>query len=532
MDFHHGFSRFLIRDGTQELITLPPNIHWMVVKSENKFNDLLNLLERINQPALIFVNTREEVDILTNQLKSEMLPVAGCHHHSLRDTLINQIKKLSENKIETLVCTYEVGEILRNGTLSLSGADFPHPNLVVQYVFPLKLSYIFEEGQMAGKNGHPAYSALFFQRKDRDDIEFRLEAVYPPLTAFSYVIKILRQKWHKNALPTGAGTLVIPWDSFIPPKYASVSECFCESILSFLKYYRFLDTFTIERLNKRVRIRLRPGQMDPIIYAKIERMKSEAFLYLDEVEEYIFAPTCRIYSLLNILGKAVPEPHCGHCDLCTIREKEWRLKKYDQTFVQSILMCVAEVREKFGRSTIIDVAMGKNSRNVRQFRLTAAPSYGSLKGRDRKQLNAVIHSLIGDGFLSLRRGLYPTLELTHWGRQVLEGKEIREIQLPKLIDKLRPEEYHIDLFELLRTVRSRLAKKFNLPTFQIFPDRVLQEMAIKLPANLAELGSISGIGKTKLEEFGTYFLTAIIRYKEQNIFSQDNQSGGQFNAKR
>ena len=66
-----------------------------------------------------------------------------------------------------------------------------------------------------------------------------------------------------------------------------------------------------------------------------------------------------------------------------------------------------------------------------------------------------------------------------------------------------------DVFTRLVELRRDLAKTANIPTYVVFKDSTLREMADKRPTNLEEFSTISGVGKTKLEKYGEIFLSVI-----------------------
>ena len=49
----------------------------------------------------------------------------------------------------------------------------------------------------------------------------------------------------------------------------------------------------------------------------------------------------------------------------------------------------------------------------------------------------------------------------------------------------------------------------GVPTYVVFQDRALLEMAEKRPQTLDAFSRIKGVGKTKLEKYGDIFLSAI-----------------------
>ena len=64
-------------------------------------------------------------------------------------------------------------------------------------------------------------------------------------------------------------------------------------------------------------------------------------------------------------------------------------------------------------------------------------------------------------------------------------------------------------FETLRAVRTQLAKASNVPAYLVLSDRSLKELCTALPATVADLDSVHGFGKVKIEKFGQAFLDAL-----------------------
>ena len=69
-----------------------------------------------------------------------------------------------------------------------------------------------------------------------------------------------------------------------------------------------------------------------------------------------------------------------------------------------------------------------------------------------------------------------------------------------------------DLYQLLRTLRTKVARKEGLPPFMIFSDKTLQEIARLRPTNQTEFMKISGVGKQKLTQYGDLFLDEVRNY--------------------
>lgn len=76
--------------------------------------------------------------------------------------------------------------------------------------------------------------------------------------------------------------------------------------------------------------------------------------------------------------------------------------------------------------------------------------------------------------------------------------------------------YDTELFEILKTLRKKLAKEKNLPPYVIFQDPSLEEMATTYPSSQEEMAQINGVGMGKVIKFGKPFLDVINRYVEEN----------------
>ena len=65
------------------------------------------------------------------------------------------------------------------------------------------------------------------------------------------------------------------------------------------------------------------------------------------------------------------------------------------------------------------------------------------------------------------------------------------------------------LYKKLVLLRKALATANEVPPYLIFHDKTLREMVDKMPANMQDMGHISGVGQAKLEKYGPIFLDTI-----------------------
>ncbi len=79
---------------------------------------------------------------------------------------------------------------------------------------------------------------------------------------------------------------------------------------------------------------------------------------------------------------------------------------------------------------------------------------------------------------------------------------------------------HGILFQTIKKWRDDLANDYGVPVYQVLPQKVLTDLANKLPSNYEELESIKGIGKVKVKQYGNELLIMISDYCEANDIEQ------------
>ncbi|NCO63817.1 MAG: AAA family ATPase [Flavobacteriales bacterium] len=75
---------------------------------------------------------------------------------------------------------------------------------------------------------------------------------------------------------------------------------------------------------------------------------------------------------------------------------------------------------------------------------------------------------------------------------------------------------NVELFELLRVLRNEIAHKHGLIHFQVFTQKALYEMCETLPLTKKELLLVNGMGKTRVEKYGSAILNVIKHYCDEN----------------
>ncbi len=75
---------------------------------------------------------------------------------------------------------------------------------------------------------------------------------------------------------------------------------------------------------------------------------------------------------------------------------------------------------------------------------------------------------------------------------------------------------HPELFKSLKEWRSLKAKEEGVPHFQVLYQRVLIQIVVCLPDNLADLGKIKGVGKKTMEKYGEELVELVLDYRKKH----------------
>ncbi|MCC7257207.1 MAG: DNA helicase RecQ [Gammaproteobacteria bacterium] len=229
--------------------------------------------------------------------------------------------------------------------------------------------------------------------------------------------------------------------------------------------------------------------------------------------------TCRRQVLLGYFGEMLAEP-CGNCDLCLDPPE-----RMDATeAARKALSCVYRVGSRFGIRHVVEVLRGADTERIRQLGHDRLSTYGIGQEFSDAEWMSIVRQLIHRGFLVQDIANYSVLKLTEAARPLLRGETTLDLARPRLREKpakaaSRParaasapiELQAVDrpLFEVLRTLRRRLAEAQGVPPYVVFGDVTLIEMSHRRPANEAELLDITGVGQVKLDRYGAAFLAAI-----------------------
>lgn len=245
-------------------------------------------------------------------------------------------------------------------------------------------------------------------------------------------------------------------------------------------------------------------------------VREKDFERLKQMTLYCTTNDCLRKFILKYFGDKA-DNYCGKCSNCLTQ-----FETIDITVdTQKILSCIIKTGQRYGKKMICDVLRGSKNERLLRFKLDNQSTYGIMKDLSEKRVRDIIEHLEQIGFIFSEGGEYPVLKVSATSYGVLKGKSPLSMKIPKeqkkepkpavkaadinaVIDK--------DLLDELKQLRRKLAMEKNVPAYIIFSDATLTDMCKKLPMTSEEFLTVSGVGKTKLAQYGEIFLDKINNY--------------------
>jgi ATP-dependent DNA helicase RecQ len=245
---------------------------------------------------------------------------------------------------------------------------------------------------------------------------------------------------------------------------------------------------------------------------RIERHKLQALL------GYCETATCRRQVLLGYFGER-EHPPCGNCDNCLKPARVWD----GLVAAQKALSAVFRTGQRFGVAHLVDVLRGQLTERVRQFGHDRLKTFGVGAEFDKRQWQSVFRQLVALGHLDVDVEGHGGLHLSETAPAVLRGdvpvalrgdevetrRSRRTARLAVVADDGVSTPDDDVLWQALRVRRLELAREQGVPPYVIFHDATLLEMVRQRPRDLAALGLIPGVGRSKLDRYGETFLAVI-----------------------
>jgi len=246
---------------------------------------------------------------------------------------------------------------------------------------------------------------------------------------------------------------------------------------------------------------------------------------INETVGYAETGVCRRKVLMSYFGEEYTTENCGSCDNC-LHPKE-RVEARDNAV--KVLKTIKALDERFATGYIVNILTGKLTPQIHMFRHEGIAEFGI--GRDEPEhfWNSLIRQLLLEDLLQKDIEEYGVLKFTKKGEDFLKKPRSFKIVLNNLFEEANADDDDENnegaggaaatdekLFELLKELRQKEAKKKSLPPFVIFLETSLQDMATLYPTTTQELEKCQGVSKGKALRYGKPFIELIAKYVEEN----------------
>ncbi len=422
-----------------------PNIYLQVEQKTHGFEQVLSFIQNHqNQSGIIYCFSRKNVDTLTEKLISQGIKALNYHAGLSDQERTKNQEDFLNNKVDVMVATLAFG-------MGINKLDVRY---VIHYDLPKSLEQYYQEIGRAGRDGKQSTALLLFSKADIRKIQF--------------------------------------------------------------------------------------------LFSKDFNNEQEERL-LQGMVHYAQSKTCRRKILLSYFGENFLESesqveHC--CDICT---RGPIIKQNVTILAQKFMSCILRTGERYGASYIIDILLGSKNQKILERGHNHLSTFGIGKELSKENWFELCNALEEEAYIFCE-GDYQILYVTQVGLNALKSRQEIYLSVEFSLSKSRTKKsfgksaeksyvksakyekseksenstnsatknhvivkHNLDnsdkkLFESFRTWRKQTAIESNIPPFAVFSDKTLYDIIEQKPKNLSELEKCYGIGKIKLEMYGSQVL--------------------------
>jgi len=245
---------------------------------------------------------------------------------------------------------------------------------------------------------------------------------------------------------------------------------------------------------------------------------------INEMVGYAESGVCRRKVLMSYFGEEYTTENCGICDNCLHPNEQVEAKES----AVKVLRTIKALDERFATNYVISILMGRLTPQIQMFRHEGIAEFGIGKDEPEHMWNSLMRQLLLEDMLKKDIEEYGVLKITRKGEDFLKKPKSFKIVLNNLFEEANADDEEENteaasttatdekLFELLKDLRQKEAKKKSLPPFVIFLETSLQDMATLYPTTTLELEKCQGVSKGKALRYGKPFIELIAKYVEEH----------------
>lgn len=193
--------------------------------------------------------------------------------------------------------------------------------------------------------------------------------------------------------------------------------------------------------------------------------------------------------------------------------------------LELLLKTVKETKELYKAKEVVKTLVGKSNALILSHKTDEHPLFGKGSNHEPNYWMALIRQALVGGYLRKDIETYGVVKITEKGLDFIENPSSFMMTEDHIYNDTTQDvaasskataSVDVQLVKMLKELRKKVAKKKDLPPFVIFQDPSLEDMALKYPINIEELGNIHGVGEGKAKKYGKEFVELIARYVDDN----------------
>ena len=505
------------------------NLRYHVVRTRtdrDKDESLVRVLREHEGQTVVYASTRRAVERVTLMLRRARIS-AIAYHAGLDDDHRHDVQEaFMREEARAIVATNAFG----------MGIDKPNVRLVVHYAMPGTLEAYYQEAGRAGRDGLASDCVLLHAFQDRFTHEYFIKSAYPERALVERVYGVLQRTADRAGIaPLTPAAIAVRSDG-------GVKEREAESALRLLSHAKAIAAEPVSMSSLWVRLLATPAR----IRAELGDGDAAARGLLRELWR---GAGKRFYDGIPVSPDMLPPGFGGMSGVRALLDElqdrqfvVWHgtgggIRLMDHTAPLTRFRIEWDIIERRRRAELSKLdamqmyAYTKRCRRAFVLRYFGDPAARS--GCDGCDICLGTHSADAEVAdvpavrRSRRAPAKPTTRTAPAVRQPPAASAARPAvrhadRAPARSDAadlpdLGPGE--IALIGALRQLRTELARQERVPSYCIFADRTLVEMAIRRPDSFDSLATVHGVGPAKLGRYGERFL-AVIRLADTAPASQ------------
>ncbi|WBL23211.1 DNA helicase RecQ [Zunongwangia sp. HRR-M8] len=190
-----------------------------------------------------------------------------------------------------------------------------------------------------------------------------------------------------------------------------------------------------------------------------------------------------------------------------------------------LIQVIKETKQLYKSKEVVKTLVGKSNALILSHKTDQNPLFGKGKDKSESFWMALTRQALVAGYLRKDIETYGVIKLTEKGEEFLKNPIpfmmthdhiFNESSDNAAVSSKVSTGVDDKLVSMLKELRKKVAKKNGVPPFVVFQDPSIDDMALKYPVDLKELGNIFGVGEGKAKKYGKDFVNLIARYVEDN----------------